>query len=214
MTIKNKTLLLASSILVLPFMIGIFYITTRLLGTKSGYFAGFLAYWLYCLSIVAIVFKNGNRKIKEIFNPFLKTRKAVLYSLLAFVPVVVVFVIQFLPNLDSITTGIILLAVINAIINGFVEELYWWGLYLLEYRQNLWIGLWVSSILFGAWHIALYTIRGIIYGGFLPFVGGALFMGFLWSLSARKSDSIVFTILAHMLVNIFAFTGFYMENGF
>ena len=211
---KNKSILLLSSILVLPFMLITFYSTTKLYGIKQGYFIGFIVYWIYCVAFAIILFKKQNKNLSDILYPNLKSRKAFLYSLLTLIPILGVFFVHFLPNINSLTIGIILMVLVNSVVNGFIEELYWRGLFLLEFKQNIWIGLWLSTFLFGAWHIALYSIKDISYGGFFALVGGSAFMGLLWSFCSRKLNSIAFPVIAHILVNIFAFTGLYVENGF
>ena len=129
-------------------------------------------------------------------------------------PTIGVFFVQFLPNINLLTIGIIVLVLVNAIFNGIIEEFFWRGLYLLEFKQNIWIGLWLSTFLFGAWHVALYSIQDISYGGFSALVVGSALMGLLWGFCSRKLDNISFPIIAHIMVNVFAFTGLYIENGF
>ena len=213
--IKRKSILLTSSVVVFPFMFVVFKTLTSLYGTERGYFIGFIIYWIYCITISSIVFRQNDNKFIDIFRINLKTNKySVIFSLLTLIPVFGVFYIQFLPNVDLLTKGLLLLVLTNAILNGLIEELYWRGLYLLEFKQNIWLGFCFSTFFFGVWHIALYTIQDIDYGGFFPLVAGAFFMGLLWSFCTRQLNSITFPVIAHVLVNIFAFTGLYINNGF
>ena len=86
---------------------------------------------------------------------------------------------------------------------------------LKEFENSFFFGFVVSSVLFGMWHISLWYLKGITYhGGFAALVGGAFAMGLLWSYSARKLKNITLCIYAHILVNIFAFTGLFVDNNF
>jgi len=133
---------------------------------------------------------------------------------LTFLPVAGVFFVKFLPNIHLIDVRITTLVLINSVINGFIEELYWRGLFLVKFKKNNSVGLWLASFLFAAWHISLYSISEVSFGGFFALVGGAFLLGALWSYCSRKLDNIIFSLIAHILLNIFAFTGLYLENGF
>ncbi|MGD9200966.1 MAG: CPBP family glutamic-type intramembrane protease [Chitinispirillia bacterium] len=211
---SKKSILLFSSVLIMPVMSLLFLSLTRVLGPKTGYFTGFAVYWIYCIIIFILLINKRVGQFNHIYRIHLNTGKNILVSVLAFLPVFAVFYIQFLPVISSITTAVFILAMVNAILNGIVEELYWRGLYLVEYRNNIYIGLWLSVFLFGAWHISMYLIEDIYFGGFGPLVGGALLMGLLWSFISRTQNSIFMPTAAHILVNFFAFTGLYLENAF
>ncbi|MCK5065185.1 MAG: CPBP family intramembrane metalloprotease, partial [Candidatus Fermentibacteraceae bacterium] len=91
----------------------------------------------------------------------------------------------------------------------------WRGLYLKEFGNNIVIGLYLSTLLFGVWHFSLWFVEGIEYsGGLLALVGGAYLMGLLWSYSSRKIGNIRMCIVGHVFVNVFAFTGLFVDNSF
>lgn len=212
---KTKYLLLGSSIFLLPFTIVVFQLTTRLLGPQQGYLVGFGLYWAYALTVALLLARRRKGYLRRLFNRSRLTRQRFLWSILCFIPVFGVFFVSFLPNAISLNGKLLLLVLSTAIINGIVEETYWRGLYLQEYRDSTRIGLWLATGLFGGWHVSLYLIEGITYhGGFGALVGGAAVMGLLWSYASRRLGDISATSLAHVLVNIFAFTGLYVDNGF
>jgi membrane protease YdiL (CAAX protease family) len=136
-------------------------------------------------------------------------------ALAAFLPALGTFFISFLPNAALLTFSTSVLIVLTAVLNGFIEELYWRGLYLLEYPDNHRIGFLFSWLLFGAWHISLWFARGVIYeDGFLTLVGGSYGLGLLWTWSARTSRNLRTVVPAHILTNIFAFTALFLNNRF
>lgn len=213
-TLKSKNILLFSSVIILPFMFMIFSITTSTLGTEKGYFLGFIIYWSFCLSIIYISIKTSATQLKSLYTFKLNSKNALLYSSFSLLPAFGLFSISFLPNIHLLDARLITLVLITSIINGFVEELYWRGLFLIEFKKNVMVGLLGSTLLFTSWHIALYSIDEINYGGFLALVGGSTLLGLLWSFCTRKLNSILFPTMGHILVNIFAFTELYTKNTF
>jgi membrane protease YdiL (CAAX protease family) len=124
------------------------------------------------------------------------------------------FFVAFLPNIEilNLKTGLIILGI--SIINGTVEEVYWRGLYLREYKENRFILLIVSPLLFASMHSSFLLIKGMNYqGGVFALVGGAFLMGLLWSYVSFRLNNIRYCIAGHIFVNIFAFTGLFVENG-
>jgi hypothetical protein len=100
-----------------------------------------------------------------------------------------------------------------SIVNGTIEEIYWRGLYLRVFKENHYFILIVSPLLFALMHGSFLAIKGMAYhGGVSALVGGALFMGLLWSFVSFKLNSIRYCIVGHVLVNVFAFTGLFVEN--
>ncbi len=210
-----KTILLISSIIVFPFTLVVFRMATTLLSPKWGYLFGFGVYWAYSLSITWILTTTEKRYLRSILRTNSKIKYRFLFNATALLPVVGIFFLSFLPNVSylSLHTGILVL--IAAILNGLIEEIYWRGLYLKEYGNSLLIGLILSTLLFTTWHISLWYAKGIEYkGGLLALVGGAFMMGLLWSFISRKVKNIKICIIAHIIVNIFAFTELFVQNSF
>jgi membrane protease YdiL (CAAX protease family) len=210
-----KSILLGSSILLLPFTLAAFQLTTRLLGPRPGYLAGLVLYWAYALAAAAWLGRGREGYLRELLKPGALTRPRVFWSASCFIPACAVFFIAFLPNVASLDARLLLLVAATAAANGIVEELYWRGLYLREFADNALIGLWIATALFGGWHVSLYLVEGIsFHGGFGALVGGATAMGLLWSYASRRLGNVAAATLAHVLVNAFTFTQLYIENGF
>ena len=136
-------------------------------------------------------------------------------SLAAFIPVLGVFFVSFLPNASKLTFSTGALLIFTVLLNGAIEELYWRGLYLLEYPNDTRIGFFFSLLLFGAWHVSLWFARDVVYkDGFIALVGGAYGLGLIWTWVARSNGNLKAVIPAHILVNLFAFTALFVDNGF
>jgi membrane protease YdiL (CAAX protease family) len=213
MTTSQKQLIFFS-ILIVGLTFGFFYFLPNILGPKWGYVTGFALYWI-CAILVSLHLGGFESHNWNTLFSMKKGRAALVVSAAAFIPVFGVFFVSFLPNFSKLTVSAGLLLVLMAVINGFVEEFFWRGMYLLEFRKSVVIGMVAAPLLFAAYHIALWFIKGITYqGGFFALVGGAYIMGLLWSWVARKTGTILPVTIAHILVNIFAFTGLFVENGF
>ena len=210
---NKKRILLVSSLLMLPFTFALFQFTTLFLGPKWGYVTGLVGYWVYCLLAIGLV--SGWDSVKGMWNQQHRGKYVKWISLIAFIPVFVVFFVSFLPTITEVTLSMSVLLVIVVLLNGCIEEMYWRGLYLLEYPDNTPIGFFLSWLLFGAWHISLWFARGVIYkDGFLALVGGAYGLGLLWTWVARTNGNLRATIPSHILINLFAFTALFVDNGF
>jgi membrane protease YdiL (CAAX protease family) len=211
----KKRILLVSSLILLPFTFGLFQLTTYLLGPKGGYIAGFLGYWAYCLITAWLVSGSDLGYFKAIWNRQRNRKYAAWIGLAAFIPAFGVFFVSFLPNVAKLSLSAAALLIAMASLNGFIEELYWRGLYLLEYPNDARIGFILSWLLFGAWHISLWFARGIIYkDGFLALVGGSYGLGLIWTWVARSNGNLRAVVPAHILANLFAFTALFVDNGF
>lgn len=106
-----------------------------------------------------------------------------------------------------VTVGAICLAGAAALIKGFSEEFFWRGAYLELGRGNL-VFQSLGVLLFGLWHVPLMFAQGVDYqGGSAALVFGAWALGAFWAVVASRTDGIGWPIVAHIVSNIFAFTG-------
>jgi len=211
----KKRILLTSSFLLLPLMLVWFQITSTYLGSKWGYIIGLVGYWCYCLFTAWLMAGFDWTYFRGAWNNFSENKYAKWIFLAAFIPVIPTFFISFLYPLTNLSLTTVALAIFTSVVNGPIEEFYWRGLYLLEYRDNKWIGFFLSTLLFGLWHFAVWFAKGVHYnGGVLPLVGGAYFLGLLWAWVTRSTGNFRAAAFAHTLVNLFALTGLFVENGF
>jgi membrane protease YdiL (CAAX protease family) len=210
-----KRLLLISSLLMLPLTYIWIQFTTSSLGAKWGYVTGLAGYWVYCLFIAWLVSRGNVNYFKEVWNRQYQGNYLKWISLAAYIPVLGLFFVSFLPNAAQLTLSTGILLVLVVLFNGSIEELYWRGLYLLEYPNNVLNGFILPWLFFGAWHISLWFARGVLYkDGFLALVGGAYMLGLLWTWVARSNGNLRAVIPSHILVNLFAFTALFVDNGF
>lgn len=211
----KKRILLISSLALLPFTFVLFQLTTLWLGPKWGYITGFLGYWAYCLATAWLLSGSDRNYFRKMWTRERGGNYATWISLAAFIPVLGVFFVSFLPNVSKLTFSTGALLIFTILLNGAIEELYWRGLYLLEYPNDTRVGFLISLLLFGAWHISLWFARGVVYkDGFLALVGGAYALGLIWTWVARSNGNLRAVVPSHILVNLFALTALFVDNGF
>jgi membrane protease YdiL (CAAX protease family) len=211
---KKRTLLVSSFIL-LPFVFVLFQITSRIFKPKWGFIIGFLGYWSYCLLTAWLISGSNLNYLKNMWYQKWENKNSKLIGIVLAIVVIACFFIGFVPDVAKLTVSTGALVLIMAVLNGPIEELYWRGLYLLEYRDNTRIGFIVSVFLFGTWHFSLWFAKGMIYKeGIVPVVIVPYGLGLLWAWSARSNGNIRATVLTHILINIFAFTSLFVDNSF
>ena len=212
---KKKYILLVLSALIFPLTSFSYYFFTTSWNSKWSYLSAMAVYWIFIIVSILIVTNRQFGIVKTILRRRHKPRWVISYNLLALTPIAGVFIVAFLPNVGELTLINFLIIFLISSINGMVEEVFWRGLYLIHFRNNTNPGILLSTFLFTLWHISLLLLNGINYqGGAIALIGGAFFMGIIWSFVSQKTGSIFYTVLAHVLVNIFAFTGLFVGNNF
>jgi len=213
---RQFVILCAAPILCIAMLLFIPLLTNKI-GKTGGYVVGFCIYWfVFCLP-VSLYSCNGPHGLKEVYSQRtdIKTSERVLWYLIAFMPCVATFFVVFKNFAPIAGFQVLVIALLYALINGTIEELFWRGIFNKIFNHNIFLSYIYPTIFFGIWHISLYFAKGMVYqGGFLPLVGGAFFMGLLWGWVAYKTKSIGIVTVAHIITNFFAFTGMIFENWF
>lgn len=177
-----------------------------------------LIYWVFfCIPSIIFITKGKKHELIKIYTPktTMSKRKLSIYNLTAFLPVLPVCVIAFIPVIKAESTAPIIIAFFYAIFNGFIEELFWRGLFNKVFDDNIIFAFIYPTVMFSGWHIALILVKGMVYtGGNIALLAGASFMGVLWGFIAYKTKSVRYTTVAHIITNFFAFSGLIYENWF
>lgn len=99
-----------------------------------------------------------------------------------------------------------------ALFNGTMEEVFWRGITLSEYDESPSL-LAASSVLFAVFHFAFLFLPLTYQGGAANLIGGSAVMGVIWLLVTKFTKNLWFALAAHVVVNFFAFTGLFVDNG-
>jgi hypothetical protein len=195
----------------IPYTLGIFHLLGRAFPPQESFVLACLAYWLYLTAGITFMLLTD----KALLAPWLRFfggSSSLGISSCAFIPVVGVVFVAFLPVLPRLSMKIFALALFLALFNGLVEEAFWRGLTLAKAAGKNTILRWSSVACFALFHASFLQLRLSFQGGAANLLGSALLMGGLWLYISRKTGTIRYGILAHQLVNVFAFSGLFVLN--
>jgi membrane protease YdiL (CAAX protease family) len=190
--------------LAIPVLAFAFYTLTRVFTPLWGYALGLCLYWIFLATTLALSTTATDRAELLTARPAGR-----LITTLCILPVLVLgpFAMGSLGALPSIMlVGI----AVCAILNGFLEELFWRGALVPDPSPGTAAG---AVLLFTAWHLALLAAYGIVLpgGGFGLLLGAAL-LGTIWMAARLYSGSVGLSALSHAAVNLFAFIMLAAEN--
>jgi membrane protease YdiL (CAAX protease family) len=191
---------------VLPFVLllttgAAFYFLPNILGQKSGYFTGFLFYWLFwCLTVpFLMISKKGIVDLFRIDKPVFGSQqiKNIFFLLL---PLIFVYSYQFPKVIHQANIIIVISSLLLSIINATAEEILWRGTFLRVLGDNSKVYVLFSSCGFAMWHFAPQIVFDNKQpGGAVSFVAFAFVLGLLFSSVAKDTKSILLTTIVHTL---------------
>lgn len=195
--------------LMFPLTFVIFMLIIGWAGVRSGYWLSMSIYWVIIIAFT--LYFLGFRGIRKLYQPDKSAPQ--IWGWLAFIPVIATFFVSFLPSFFHLKMSLMILTISTGVINGTCEELFWRGLTLTTENKYKSLVIAASLIGFGFWHFTLARIDGLKYqGGIGALIGGAIFMGILWQFVTTKTKNILYSTVAHILVNIFAFSAMILAN--
>ncbi len=176
----------------------------------ESYILGLLGYWLCLVVTVFLLVKKDRELISKVLALIANSKKSSI-SVLAFIPVILVFIVAIIPSIEQLTIRVVICSTILGIYNGLIEELFWRGITIIKSDGSL-LFVVCSTVLFGIYHFAYLVLSLTYQGGALALVGGALVMGIIWLTVSLKTKSITASIIAHQIVNIMAFSSLFILN--
>ena len=186
----------------------VYQLLKRRFGKKRSYLGGFLFYWIaWCLLFPLALL--GPQALVRLFHsvpsPFGQPWWLGAFCLLA--PPLVAFVFIFPKALQKASARIVLVSLLLAVVNGPLEEVLWRGVYLTLFPGQLWLGLLYPSAGFALWHLAPMSIFPPALGdrgGKAALVAEVWFLGLLWAWVANNTGVILWTAIAHILIDFSA----------
>jgi len=178
-------------------------------GPQRGYLGGFLFYWI-CWCFILPFLTIGPGGLKEMFQPPQPQfgKPAWLGPFLLITPPLVIYLTSFPAEIKKAGMAVILSSALFALANGTMEEVLWRGSYITAF-PNSWLWAYIyPSIWFGLWHLAPQVIYpSNVPGGALAFAFMSIFLGLTWGWVAKTSNSIQYTIVAHIFLNFAGLAG-------
>jgi len=190
------------------FAASIFYFTGKIDNRLCSYAVSMLLYWAL-LSAQILLLKGRGVSFSRSLLPMTAKGSGAMFSLAAFIPAILVFIAAFLPVIGRFDPPLFALALAIGFFNGIIEEIYWRG---TAYRFAGLPAVIAGTLLFSVNHSAFLFLDFNYQGGAVNLIGGPLIMGTIWIAVARKTGTIRYCIIAHQLVNLFAFYSLFVSN--
>ncbi len=197
-----RTVMLAMPVILIASTYIAFQVFDAWWGYPLGYLVGFIFYWtVWCLAFPTYIL-GGLGPVIDLFRegkPGIKDLGWKLHLLLWFwilFPLITIFI----PKATQIGLIVLLGSILIGLVIGVTEELLWRGVYIRLFPNNAWLNMVYPSIMFGLWHISPQSVRASsMPGGVFSFVGYAVFLGLAYAYVARKTGSIRWCTLSHVI---------------
>jgi len=192
---KKQRLIIISPIILIATMYPIFHFLTSVLGYTLGWYFGLVIYWIIWGGLFSWRM-IGMENIRKIIRPQKLTLKIFLMVLF---PLLMAALYRFVPGMgyEKPDVWILLLLLSTNVGNGFFEELLWRGVYMCIFPDNTMVRIFWSSIWFALWHYVPGSVSPD--GNVLGLIIGSGLFGFYLSFISKKTNTIWWGILAHMI---------------
>jgi uncharacterized protein len=205
-----KTTAITVALILTPFMWVTFQVFNQWFGMPLGYLLSMLVYFSVWCTLVPLALLGGWSAYRGLFSPIPSlTSLGWKTNVLLWWPVIFPLLFKFIPSISQTTPLILAASLLMGILVGVSEEVLWRGVFIKLFPNNGWMNLVLPSVLFAVWHVApLAILPNRLPGGVFSFVFYALVLGLSYGLAARRSGSIAWPTLAHILHDSLGLSGF------
>ena len=188
-------------LLLIPIMTAVFVDFNQLFGSPLGYLWSMVVYWVIWCTLVPLALLGGWRPFAGLFRPVPSLPSmGWKINLLLWWPVTFPLAFIFIPRVASTPLIIVAASIVLGILIGVTEEVLWRGVYLRLFPNNGWLNLIYPSVMFALWHIAPQSVVvNRMPGGVFSFVAYALVLGLSYGVAARRTGSITWPTIAHII---------------
>jgi len=189
-------------VVLIPACFFIFKLNTLWFGKRQGYFTGFIFYWLWCF-LIPVTF-IGWKEIGSLYSlrfPQIKKSKW-LAAFLLILPLIFGYGFAFPKAIANAGSGIIVVSLLLAFVNAFLEELLWRGTFIKIFHANKFICIFYAGSSFGIWHLVPLSFSAThVPGGMISFIAFAVILGWLYGWIACCNKSIFWVTVSHVLLD-------------
>jgi membrane protease YdiL (CAAX protease family) len=187
-----------------PLLVGIMIPVFRILVNniqihwRVGWALGLASYWIVWCGIGSWLL-IGKANILRLIQP---QRLTPQIFALALIPIIGAGLYRLVPGMeyDKPSSWIFLIIFMTTFGNGFFEELLWRGVFLELFPKSIFWGMIWPTLWFALWHYAPGSVAPD--GKPWALMIGSGLMGFYFSIVARRTGTIWWTILMHTLGGI------------
>jgi uncharacterized protein len=141
--------------------------------------------------------------IDGVKNMFGASKGNTLWPILTIAMALALIPMQLLPNIQVFAKfWVVILTIIVAICNSFIEEIFWRGMYI-DFVNGIpvWIRISYSALLFSSIHLPLAVTS--IASRYPPLYVSLFALGILWGNTYHKTKSLRWPVITHFMIDIF-----------
>ena len=177
------------------FMFFIYQLLAFFFGRRMGWYFGLFVYWIVC-GLIYSSLMIGMKNIKKLIRP--QKFRLKLVPFIAF-PIVMAFLFSLITGIEfkEVTIIGIIGLVITGFGNGTFEELLWRGVYMELYPKSIFLRYIYPTIWYALYHVASGSIS--LNSNVWGLVIGSAFFGIYLALLAKKTNTVWWCIVCHVL---------------
>jgi membrane protease YdiL (CAAX protease family) len=192
---REQKLAIIAPLILIGSMYPIFEFLPRVCGDRIGWYLGLVLYWLIWGGIFSL-WIIGVENIRKIVKP---QKLSINIFFLVLFPLVMAALYRLIPGMDyeKPSAWVFLLLLSTNFGNGFFEEVFWRGIYMVLFPDRFLFRILWPSIWFALWHF----LPGSVFSdsNVMGLMVGSGLMGLYLSFLAKKTGTIWWTIVMHTL---------------
>ncbi len=196
---RKQIIAIISPLILIAVMYPVFQLLSEVFnGTVTGWYLGLVTYWILWGAIFPL-WLIGMKNLNPIIRP---QRLTVKVSVLILIPLILALLYKFITGMDygKLNFWVLIFYLSTSFGNGFFEEVLWRGVYMKLFPDNIIFRIIWPSIWFALWHYAPGSVSP--NANVLGLIIGSGMFGFYLSFLAKKTGTIWWSILTHILGGI------------
>jgi len=205
---RRQIVALLIPFLLIPSTAFVFVTGSQSIGPQAGYILGFIFYWIVWCFLVPILMLGASSTASLFQEKHRLFQRSNLLPAALLVVILVITVVMYPPSrLASASTGLLLIAIPVAVINGIAEEVLWRGVYVSMYPNSIPLAVMYPSLGFALWHIAPQLVLPA-ESGIWSLVISTFFLGISYGWIAFRTRSVRWPVIAHSIGGVLSLGGF------
>ncbi len=165
---------------------------------------GFAFYWIVGGIIIPLIILGRNGYASLFARSTIEWSAGLRFGIMAlFLPAGFGFLFAFPYFFPADTSVLLPTLALYALVNGTLEEVFWRGLFVAQFRTNRWLGVVYPGVMFGLWQLVPWALFD---SWFRPpvhiLLAVSIPIGLLYAWVAQRTGSIRWTTVAHVLTNL------------
>lgn len=196
---RKQIIAIISPLILIALMYPVFQmLSSAFNGSVIGWYLGLVTYWI----IWGAVFPLWIIGIKGLIPVIRPQRLNIKVIVLILIPLILALIYKFITGMtyEKLNFWILILCISTSFGNGFFEEVLWRGVYMKLFPDNILFRIVWPSIWFALWHYAPGSVSP--NANVLGLIIGAGLFGFYLSFMAKKTGTIWWSIVTHILGGI------------